>query len=251
MIINDAHIHVGQFYERYTSPMELINTTRKLGIAKYAVSSTTICEHNYDKVLTELDYLVSKDFGRAYPVLWLTPELLADEASLYGFIDSGLPWVAIKIHPDLNQGIWLENQSLIKSVLGIAEDRHCPLLIHTSNNIASHIENWRACVKSHPDQIFVFAHCRPTEQTVVMLQQFSNSYADLSFVGKEEMKSLAESGISSKLLWGSDWPITSWFYPEQEMNIYYKERLDEVNNNFPESDLSTIMTHNFEKLYKL
>ena len=69
----DAHIHVGQFREIYETPAELVAYLTGVGVGKFAVSSTTICEEDYDKVIREIKELVALASGRVFPVLWLTP----------------------------------------------------------------------------------------------------------------------------------------------------------------------------------
>ena len=45
-MICDSHIHVGQFRDIYTSPEELVSFLDKVGVEKFAVSSTSIWEED-------------------------------------------------------------------------------------------------------------------------------------------------------------------------------------------------------------
>lgn len=61
----DSHIHFGQFYDLYTSPTELKRFLDSVGVERFAASSTTICEGDYDKVIAEtreLAEFVAVDF---------------------------------------------------------------------------------------------------------------------------------------------------------------------------------------------
>ena len=49
----DSHIHFGQFYDLYTSSMELKRFLDSVGVERFAASSTTSCEGDYDKVIAE------------------------------------------------------------------------------------------------------------------------------------------------------------------------------------------------------
>ena len=46
MLLIDAHVHFGQFYDQYTSPIELRDFLDSVGDERFAASSTTICEGN-------------------------------------------------------------------------------------------------------------------------------------------------------------------------------------------------------------
>ena len=73
----DYHTHIGQFYDFYTSPSELIHTMDSVGVERFACSSTTICEGNYDKVLMEMSELQMSAGHRLLPVLWIVPQMLS------------------------------------------------------------------------------------------------------------------------------------------------------------------------------
>jgi len=56
MFFIDSHVHLGQFYNQYTSPTELRNFLDSVGVERFAASSTTICEGDYEKVIAELNH---------------------------------------------------------------------------------------------------------------------------------------------------------------------------------------------------
>ena len=62
----DSHIHFGQFYDLYTSSMELKRFLDSVGVERFAASSTTICEGDYDKVMDKLKNNDSKVVGIIY-----------------------------------------------------------------------------------------------------------------------------------------------------------------------------------------
>ena len=47
MMLIDTHIHVGNFFNMYFSPLDVSKLLQRLDVNYYAVSSTTICEENY------------------------------------------------------------------------------------------------------------------------------------------------------------------------------------------------------------
>lgn len=249
MKICDAHIHVGQFFDQYTSPQALIELTKTLGIAKYAVSSTTICEENYSKVLSELEYLYANDSDRAYPVLWITPALIANERALNAFLTSGLKWSSLKIHPDLHPYIWTDRDNYFNVIIDLASEYDLPILIHTGGNEYSEAKIWKDKIKANGDRTFILAHSRPFWHTIELMKECKNVYADLAFVGKQEMSSLLHSEIAKNLLWGSDIPIVD-FYLQQPNIDYYNDMYGYLMNETSRDILELITKGNFKKIFE-
>ena len=50
----DVHTHIGQFYELNVSAKMIFEFMQKMQVDNYLISSTSITEGNYDKVLHEL-----------------------------------------------------------------------------------------------------------------------------------------------------------------------------------------------------
>ncbi len=74
-MLADAHVHIGQFGDFYTNPQNAFEFLDNLGVQRFAVSSTSICEENYSKVLSEMQELVNIGGKRVTPVLWITLEV--------------------------------------------------------------------------------------------------------------------------------------------------------------------------------
>ena len=70
----DSHIHVGQFNDLYISPACISKLMTDVGVDYYAVSSTSMCEENYPKVLEELRCLIKLDGNKVLPIMWVTPD---------------------------------------------------------------------------------------------------------------------------------------------------------------------------------
>ena len=69
--MTDHHTHIGQFYDIYTSPLELVQVMDAVGVEHFASSSTTICKGDYGKMLAEMSELVCIAENRVLPVLWI------------------------------------------------------------------------------------------------------------------------------------------------------------------------------------
>ncbi|MCH5223223.1 MAG: amidohydrolase family protein [Muribaculaceae bacterium] len=249
-MICDSHIHVGQFYETYISPQQLIELIKPLDIERYAVSSTTVCEENYPKVLNELEYLLTHEEKKVDPIFWMTPSLIQSEKVLKLFLESGFKWKCIKIHPLFHPKLWINNSDLFKDVIAFAKKLNLPLLIHTGGQNYSDIEVWDKIIPAYPDQTFIFAHCRPFDQAVNILQKYSNAYGDLSFVDVYDFPRLISENIWNKILWGSDIPINEYFFRDISTKDYYIQRLEILKEVSNEQQLETMLSKNYYKLFK-
>lgn len=89
--IFDAHIHIGQYHCIYTSPEDILSFMDSVGVYNFAVSSTTTCEENYQKVISEFKVLTSKAEGKTVPVLWVTPQMIHFKR-LFSMFDQGIEW---------------------------------------------------------------------------------------------------------------------------------------------------------------
>ena len=249
-MICDSHVHVGKFYDTYTSPEQLIELIKPLNLERYAVSSTTICEENYSKVLKEIEYLLIHDDKRVDPVLWITPLLINDEKKLNEFLISGFPWKCIKIHPYFHPEVWINNSKIFKDTVNLAKELELPILIHTGGYSNSDIEVWDSVLPLYPNQTFIFAHCRPFDQAVSILKKYANAYGDLAFVDKNDFQRLISENIWKKILWGSDIPINEYFLKDITTRDYYIQRLKILKDLSTDEQFDRMCLFNYNKLFK-
>lgn len=249
-MICDSHVHVGQFYDIYTSPQQIREMIKTLNLDRFAVSSTTICDDNYIKVLGEFEALLKYDDNRVDPVLWLTPNLIKNYHELRVFLESGIEWKYIKIHPLFHPYVWLNNSSAFRDVIALAKGLNLPILIHTGGQKYSDIEIWDNIISKYPNQVFIFAHCRPFDQAVKILRKHPNAYGDLAFVDEKDFKRLISENIWEKILWGSDIPINAYFLKDIPTETYYNRRLQILHEVCTEEQYSTILFKNYHKLIK-
>lgn len=249
-MICDSHVHVGKYYETYTSPERLIELTKALNLNRYAVSSTTICDENYSKVLNEIEYLIIHDALRVDPVLWVTPHLIKEDKKLNEFIISGIRWKCLKIHPELHPKVWNEDNSLFDDLISLAWDLKLPVLIHTGGYVYSMIHIWEEKLKLYPYQKFIFAHCRPFDQAVPILKKYPNAYGDLAFIDELDFPRLISENIWNKILWGSDIPINEYFFKNISTKEYYTQRMEILKEILTVEQLDTITFKNYHTLFK-
>lgn len=244
----DSHVHLGQFYEEYTSPQDLVNLMQSLGVDGYLVSSTTTCEKNFDKVLSEIKETVCIDGDKAIPALWISPEILDDPTLRNKFLDGSIGWKCVKIHPDWQPWMWTKRKN-VNAAIALSRELDVPLLIHTGAMKYSEANIWEEVIKENPFQTFILAHCRPFDQALRLMSKYTNVYGDLAFVNSDNFSSISKLGIADKVMWGSDLPIMSRFI-ETPISEYYQNRLDLLKNAVSDEEFKKITELNFVKLFK-
>ncbi len=219
------------------------------GVDYYAVSSTTVCEEDYERAINEIKELIRIDEEHVLPVMWITPDGLNGNVAWY--LESSIEWKMIKIHPELHPAAWFPPRENIKEVIDIAKELMLPILIHTGNFDSCHALKFDSIIGSNPDVLFVLAHGRPLKETVSMIYRYDNVYADSAFMSIEDMKELCDAGLSNKLLWGTDMCIPKHFYPDEDMKDYYLRKLSAFRNVCEKEDFDNVTYRNAKKLFKI
>jgi len=228
--MTDHHTHIGQFYDIYTPPSELIRFMDSVGVGQFACSSTTICEGDYDKVLLEMLELQMSAGHRLLPVLWIVPQMLYDDG-LQRFLDSGIPWRMLKIHPQLNPLAWKCGGDNLRKVLRLAKQIQVPVLIHTGEFAGCYPLLFERAIRYNPSVMFILAHGRPIDGTITLLQHYPNVLTDTAFMPVEHIAELSQRGLSHKILWGTDIPIQKYYNRSENLIDYYQNRLIELQKN--------------------
>lgn len=195
----------------------------EVGIDHCLVSSTTMCEENYTKVINELKTLIKLGGERILPVLWVTPKLL--ESGLSDFIESGIQWRCLKVHPQMHPQMWNPDGDNFSKVVSLARKMSLPLLIHTSDEPCCQSGVYESLIANNLDIAFILAHGRPLGQTVSLAKRFANVYIDSAFMPVENMNVIIDEGLEDKLLWGTDMFIPAYYYENIDVSEYYQEKL--------------------------
>ena len=245
----DSHIHVGQYFDRYFSSQQISSLMNAVGVDYYAVSSTTMCEENYPKVLDELHELIALDSEKVLPVMWITPEGL--KGNIAWFLESDIRWRCIKIHPYLHPESWAAESDNCKDVVEIARELKVPLLIHTGNESCCRAIFFENLILKNSDVLFILAHGRPIEDAIGLAEKYSNAYIDTAFMPIVDMKAIISHGLSHKLLWGTDMCIPAHFYPNADMREYYKWNITELRKICSDVEYDYITFHNSCKIFNI
>ena len=246
--IKDSHIHLGHFYDQYTPPTELKDYLDSVGVECFAVSSTTICAGRYDKVINEVKELKRICNNRLRPVLWILPQMLID-GGLNLFMDSDIQWRCLKIHPQLHPTIWLNYSSELQQVVSLSSELQVPLLIHTGEKEGCNPLLYEKAFADYPYVTFILAHGRPLHETITMMKKYLNVWVDTAFMPTENIVMLCNERLSDRVLWGTDYPIPKYYYPNMDMKDYYLNLVNCLKEAVKPDDFEKIICTNFEKLF--
>lgn len=241
----DAHIHVGQFNDIYTSPQEVVAFMQQVGVDKYIVMSTTIWTEDYDNVLLEMRELIELDPSKALPALWLSPRMLLN-GKLDMMLSSGIMWYALKVH---GNHPWSLNG--VNECANIAEDLHLPLILHTGDFPHCEPKVYKEIVKSHPQVMFVLAHCRPVDQAIAVMQEYQNCFGDTAYTPAPDVKKLIDVGLEDRILFGTDYPLQKVHNPKGDLLADYKVKVQDDWNVMSNKQWGKVSRLNFSCLYKV
>lgn len=248
LLFFDAHIHVGQFRELYESPKELVAFLSSVGVSRFAVSSTTTCEENYRKVIDEFKQLLTIANDSCIPVLWVTPNMIRTWA-VFSMFDKGIKWKCLKIHPKLHSTEWGNGSYNINFVASMASALRIPVLIHTGEIAGCYPFDFKEIISRRFDVTFILAHGRPITQTIDIMKEFPNVWCDTAFMPIENIGKLCEEKLSERVLWGTDYPISKYYYPQEDMKTYYLGLLQQLKSTINRDDYERITHQNFERLF--
>jgi predicted TIM-barrel fold metal-dependent hydrolase len=245
----DVHTHMGQFFKLYISPARLSSFMKQIGAEKYAVSSTSMCEENDQKVLDEFHQLEEIDGNNILPTLWITPRLLIEDKE-HLYLDSGIPWKYVKIHPELHPNVWDKDEELFGGLMDVVNELKVPLLIHTGETEGCNPLLFTKFAEKYPQNIFVFAHGRPRQETLEALKR-PNILSDTALTPIENIKAFVEAGYEDKIMWGTDSCIILHYRPETDLEQDYKNRLSDLKKVVSETAFTKITSDNAKSVFGL
>lgn len=245
----DTHVHVGQFENQYFAPSSVKRLMKQVNVDYYAVSSTSMCEENYEKVLLELHTLIQIDQDKVLPVMWITPEGL--KGNIAWFLESDIKWRCLKIHPELHPNEWKPQSGQLEEVVDIAFELSIPLLIHSGNDSCSLCGRFEYLIAQNFNVIFIIAHGRPHSDALRLAKMYPNVYIDSAFMTIDNMMDYVNNKLEHKLLWGTDVCIPQLFYPKIGLVDYYSNKLFALRQKCNLEQFENITYKNAIKVFRL
>ena len=246
--MNDSHCHIGQYFDINTTLSSLGLFLDSVSVERFAVSSTSTCEEEYKKVIEEFKQLLNNADNRCIPVLWITPKMVRTWTA-FSMFDQGINWKCLKIHPQLHPTEWGKGSANLDFVASMASVWRIPLLIHTGEMAGCYPFEFDEIISRRSDVTFILAHGRPICQTIEMMKMYPNVWCDTAFMPTENIVKLCKENLSGRVLWGSDYPIPKYYYPDMDMKTYYLDLVQKLKNSVSQEDFEKITHKNFEKLF--
>ena len=241
--ICDCHVHYGRFREDYYNPEQAIKWFNELGIDKVGIMPTGLAgEANFTIDQKILESLPTERF---VPYLWVSPEMIEEDPTLYSY--NTLNYKVIKIHAYACKE-WDTMPDKIRTVIQSAYVKGVPVMFHTGGWRGSNAIQFYKYCREFPEVTFILAHGKPISQTLTVLKGSKNAFVDNSFMSIESMKMICDAGLSNRILFGTDFPIMKTFWPEINLIDWYKNNVMELIKIFGEKSFMIWANENFYKL---
>jgi predicted TIM-barrel fold metal-dependent hydrolase len=215
--MTDNHVHIGQFYENYYEPLDVMRIVFDAGIEGVFFSSTTSAkeavrygevENEMESVFVGLGNLVEK----VRALCWYIPDYAKQGVTVKAALES-LPYSGIKIHPRANS--WdLSDTNMVEianALFDYADCHELPVLIHTGYDDIDRADKFERFFAEYHRAKITLAHCRPLDTAIEMLRRYKNVFCDTAFVPLSDIQRITDAGFAARILTGSDFPVTHYF----------------------------------------
>lgn len=212
-MIIDIHTHYGVIKDTYNMPLKMqLDAMKKYGI-DYALISNIECGMYHEGINGNLKMLdmVRENRDRLGCMLWGCENLddiqkgefekmyLANQDIVKG----------IKIHPDISGK--RADDECFDFFYSFAEHYSLPVLLHTKNGPYSSVKFVVNAARKYPDTIFILGHMdlgSDGNEALEAVKEYRNVYGDTAWVRLDVVKKAEKMGISHKMMFGTDSPIS-------------------------------------------
>ena len=226
-MITDYHVHIGPFTGGLMfEPEEVACELMSFGVDKWFYMSTAFpcVPLNYIEWFRDcVDRMNSVAPGKGFPILWMTEEML--KKSDY-YMDNR--YVGIKIHERYEA----LSPAALETAFALAGECDVPLWIHTGEFECCCASRYDALCSRYVDVRVVLSHGRPVENAVQMLYQHEKVMLDTAFMSPEQMLYFSKCGYSERVLFGSDYPVQRYFFPDSDIGELYKIHLKSAQDSY-------------------
>ena len=219
--MTDHHIHIGQFNEIYYDALELFaiieSSQEKTHVTEIRYSSTSSCRDDAELrfVEEEIAYAQSYESEKliAKPYLWFIPRY-AEEGIAVEDAAKAFDYCGIKLHP-AGQNWDEENLVHLKAIHQIfrwADDNEKSILIHCGRQKRDLPTRFEKFFAEYKNAHVILAHSNPVKKTALMVNKYKNVFCDTACIEKKDLQKLrALVKDNSKILFGSDFPVSHYF----------------------------------------
>ena len=238
----DAHVHVGYFRSRYFPPDAVVCELRKMGIRRWAVSSSSASGRPWSFVRRECERITEIAPKESALLLWVTPSMLKRSRDLSRYMI--FPFCGFKIH---GANGWQPLGQEIERLFSIAQERNWPILVHTGDDPVCQAGQYETICLQYPRVRIILAHGRPIDQTVRVMKRATNAWTDTSFMPNRGIRFLIRNRLEDRVLYGSDCPAPTIFY-KTPIARYCRRRIESLRI-YGKSAFRKITTENFNRVY--
>ena len=233
----DSHVHFGQFNEVYYDfdrIFEAIFTCGKIDSIVYSTTSSCIHDVKYKFIRNEIEKITKKyPIDIALPLFWVVPNYIKQGIKVYTAMTE-LNYGGIKLHPYGNKWNFeddKEQYEILHEVFDYADKHSLRILIHTGESGVDSPSRFERFFAEYKNAMIILAHCRPANETIRIMQKFSNVFGDVAFATKERIDAINIAGFGKRLIFGTDFPITHYFYSKNNEITFEEQYKNDFDNS--------------------
>jgi predicted TIM-barrel fold metal-dependent hydrolase len=124
-----------------------------------------------------------------------------------------LPYKGIKIHPYAHQWDFgnPKEMNVLHALFDFAGCNKLPVLIHTGMSGVDSANIFEGFFSEYKQKHCILAICSTLYQTIDLMKNYMNVYCDTAFVSEESILKIMDTGMGTRIIFGSDFPITHYF----------------------------------------
>ena len=97
----------------------------------------------------------------------------------------------------------------------------------------------------------ILAHGKPEDQTIYLLKTYHNVFVDTSYISTFGLRQIFDTLGDDKILFGTDFPLDKYYYPDQSSTERYKKLVNMLVNEYGEESFLKWANKNILRTYKI
>lgn len=209
----DIHTHYGEIEGGYHMPLEMqLEAMEAYGI-DYALISNIECGifHEGIEGNRKMLEMVRVHQDRLGCMLWCCENLTAEQKILFEemYLQNQNLVKGLKIHPDIAGR--RADDVCFAFYYEMGERYRLPILLHTQESPYSKMEYVVRMAKKYPNTILILGHMglgSDGKEALEAIKEYDNIFGDTAWVRPEVVRQAEKMGISHKIMFGTDSPIS-------------------------------------------